>query len=90
MTVDRVEFDGKKAVGVSFSKKGKSFTVRAKGKLSFSAGALNSPQILLRSGVGPADEIKPHGLEMVHELPVSGKTCKTISALSASLNAPSL
>ncbi len=68
VTVDCVEFEGKKAVGVSFSKKGKSFTVRADKEVILSAGALNSPQILLRSGVGPADEIKPHGLEMVHEL----------------------
>lgn len=68
VTVDRVEFEGKKAVGVSFSKKGKNFTVRANKEVILSAGALNSPQILLRSGVGPADEIKPHGLEMVHEL----------------------
>ena len=68
VTVDRVEFESKKAVGVSFSKKGKSFTVHANKEVILSAGALNSPQILLRSGVGPADEIKPHGLEMVHEL----------------------
>ena len=68
VTVDRVEFESKKAVGVSFSKKGKSFTVHANREVILSAGALNSPQILLRSGVGPADEIKPHGLEMVHEL----------------------
>jgi choline dehydrogenase len=53
---------------VSFTKNGQSFTVRANREVILSAGALNSPQILLRSGVGPADEIKPHGLEMVHEL----------------------
>lgn len=68
VTVDRVEFDGKKAVGVTFIKGGKSVTVRANKEVILSAGAINSPQILLRSGVGPADEIKPHGLEMVHEL----------------------
>lgn len=68
VTVDRVEFDGKKAVGVTFIKGDKSFTVGANKEVILSAGAINSPQILLRSGVGPADEIKPHGLEMVHEL----------------------
>ena len=68
VTVDRVEFDGKKAVGVTFIKGDKSVTVRANKEVILSAGAINSPQILLRSGVGPADEIKPHGLEMVHEL----------------------
>lgn len=68
VTVDRVEFEGKKAVGVTFIKGDKSFTVGANKEVILSAGAINSPQILLRSGVGPADEIKPHGLEMVHEL----------------------
>ena len=68
VTVDRVEFDGKKAVGVTFIKGDKSVTVRANKEVILSAGAINSPQILLRSGVGPAGEIKPHGLEMVHEL----------------------
>jgi choline dehydrogenase len=68
VTVERVEFDGKKAVGVTFIKGDKSVTVRANKEVILSAGAINSPQILLRSGVGPADEIKPHGLEMVHEL----------------------
>ena len=68
VTVDRIEFDGKKAVGVIFIKSDKSVTVRANKEVILSAGAINSPQILLRSGVGPADEIKPHGLEMVHEL----------------------
>ena len=43
-------------------------TVKANREVILSAGALNSPQIMLRSGVGPADEIKPHGLEVVHEL----------------------
>jgi choline dehydrogenase len=73
VTVDRVEFDGKKATGVSFEKNGKSFTVRANQEVILSAGAINSPQILLRSGVGPSGEIKPHGLEMVHELPGVGQ-----------------
>ncbi|MGI9438493.1 MAG: choline dehydrogenase [Parvibaculales bacterium] len=68
VTVERVEFDGKKATGVTFIKNGESVTVTANKEVILSAGALNSPQILLRSGVGPADEIKPHGLEMVHEL----------------------
>ena len=73
VTVDRVAFDGKKATGVSFEKNGKTYLVRANKEVILSAGAINSPQILLRSGVGPADEIKPHGLEMVHELPGVGQ-----------------
>ena len=43
---------------------------------------------MLRSGVGPADEIKPHGLEVVHELAGVGRNRKTITGLSASLPVP--
>ena len=48
-------------------------TFVARKEIILCAGALNSPQILLRSGVGPADEIQPHGIEMVHALPGVGQ-----------------
>ena len=73
VTVDVVVFEGKRAVAVEFLKNGKSHTVYANKEVILSAGAINSPQILLRSGVGPETEIKPHGLEMVHELPGVGQ-----------------
>ncbi len=73
VTVDVVVFEGKRAVAVEFLKNGKSHTVFANKEVILSAGAINSPQILLRSGVGPEKEIKPHGLEMVHELPGVGQ-----------------
>jgi len=68
VTVNQVIFEGKRAVGVSFLQKGRERIVYANREVVLSAGAVNSPQILLRSGVGPAEEIKPHGIEMVHEL----------------------
>ena len=68
VTVDKVIFEGKKAIGVTLLQKGKSHTVYADKEVILSAGALNSPQILMRSGVGRPDDIKPHGLEMVHQL----------------------
>jgi choline dehydrogenase-like flavoprotein len=37
------------------------------------AGALNSPQLLLLSGIGPGDELKKHGIPVLHELPAVGK-----------------
>ncbi|MBT5518832.1 MAG: choline dehydrogenase [Rhodobiaceae bacterium] len=73
VTVDVIVFEGKRAVAVEFIKNGKSHTVFANKEVILSAGAINSPQILLRSGVGPASEIKPHGLEVVHELPGVGQ-----------------
>ena len=68
ITVDKIIFDGKKAVGLVLSHKGKNLTVRANKEVILSAGAINSPQILMRSGVGRVEDIKPHGIDMTHEL----------------------
>lgn len=72
-TVDRVIFEGKKAVAVQIYRKGQSETYRARREIILSAGALNSPQILMRSGVGDPADITPHGISMVHELSGVGK-----------------
>ncbi|TXH04552.1 MAG: choline dehydrogenase [Nevskiaceae bacterium] len=69
----RVLFEGTRAVGVRYSKKGQLHDVRAAREVILSGGAINSPQLLLLSGVGPAEEIRPHGIELVHELPGVGK-----------------
>ena len=68
ITVDKIIFDGKKAVGLVLSHKGKSLTVRANKEVILSAGAINSPQILMRSGIGRVEDIKPYGIDMTHEL----------------------
>lgn len=73
VTVDKIVFDGKKAVGVEFIQDGSRRRVGANQEVILSAGSLNSPQILLRSGVGPADEITPHGVAMTHELAGVGR-----------------
>ena len=68
VTVDRVIFEGKRAVELVVRHKGKEQRIRANREIILSAGALNSPQIMLRSGIGPANEIKPHNIEVVHAL----------------------
>ena len=66
--VDKIIFSGKKAIGVQFIKNGQTHIINADKEVILSAGALNSPQIMMRSGVGRREDIKPHGIEMVHEL----------------------
>jgi choline dehydrogenase len=60
--VDRVVFDGTRAVGVEVFQNGARQIVSGR-RTTLCAGAIGSPSILLRSGVGPADEIKAIGIE---------------------------
>lgn len=71
--VTKVLFEGKRAVGVEFVVDGKTQTLKARKEVILSGGAFNSPQLLLLSGVGPADELKQHGVEVQHDLPGVGK-----------------
>ena len=71
--VTRVRFEGKRAVGVDYRRKGQIFSVDAGREVLLSGGAFNSPQLLLLSGVGPAAEMAPHGIEPIHDLPGVGK-----------------
>ncbi|KAI9697245.1 MAG: hypothetical protein M1836_004809 [Candelina mexicana] len=68
-TVTRILFDGKKAVGVESS--GKRFF--ASKDVILSAGAIDSPKILLLSGVGPDQELRTHGIAVLEDLPGVGK-----------------
>ena len=72
-SVDRVLFEGTRAVSVSAMVKKQRVDFAAREEIILAAGALNSPQILLRSGIGPADQIKPHGIDVVHCLPGVGR-----------------
>jgi choline dehydrogenase len=63
--VERVLFEGRRAVGVRYRQGGASHTVRARAAVVLSAGAIQSPQLLQLSGVGPGDLLQRHGIEPV-------------------------
>jgi choline dehydrogenase len=69
----RILFEGRRAVGVAFRRKGRMREVRAAREVILSGGAINSPQLLLLSGIGPADEIGRHGIRVIHDLPGVGR-----------------
>ncbi|MES2127304.1 MAG: GMC family oxidoreductase N-terminal domain-containing protein, partial [Pseudomonadota bacterium] len=69
----RVLFEGKRAVGVAYRKDGRELQVGAAREVLLSGGAINSPQLLLLSGVGPKAELARHGIAQVHELPGVGE-----------------
>jgi choline dehydrogenase-like flavoprotein len=71
--VEKVVFEGKRAVGVRFRQNGRFFEARAKGEIILSAGSVGSPQILQLSGVGPADWLAELGIALVHNRPGVGR-----------------
>ncbi|HGM6861804.1 choline dehydrogenase [Serratia rubidaea] len=72
---DRIDFAGKRAVGVSYLKGdgNELHTARARKEVLLCAGAIASPQILQRSGVGPAALLKQLDIDVVHDLPGVGE-----------------
>ncbi|MDN6322885.1 MAG: choline dehydrogenase, partial [Halomonas sp.] len=70
---DRILFEDKRAVGVSYSRKGEQQEVRASREVLLCGGAIASPQILLRSGIGNPEHLKEFDIPVVHELPGVGE-----------------
>ena len=61
--VDRILLDGNRAVGVVLDS---GEEIRG-GQVILSAGAFNSPAILMRSGIGAREDLEPHGIDLIHE-----------------------
>lgn len=60
----------KRAYGVEFVKNGKWYKIKARKEVILSAGAINSPQLLMLSGIGPAQHLQDKGIPVVQDLPV--------------------
>ena len=71
--VNRVLMDGKRAIGVEFSRHGLNHIVYAQREIILSAGPINNPKILMISGIGPKNLLKEHRIEVVANLPGVGK-----------------
>lgn len=71
--VTRILFEGKRAVGVEYSRNGRLQSARATREVIVSGGAINSPQILMLSGIGNADELKKLGIPVVEHVPGVGE-----------------
>lgn len=70
--VDHLIFEGRRATGVAYRQGGESRQALARREVIVSAGAVNSPKLLQLSGVGPADLLKRHGVEVRADLPQVG------------------
>lgn len=71
--VTRLVFDGRRAVGVEYEQLGLPYKPRAEREVILSSGAINSPQLLMLSGIGPADHLRQHALEIIQDLPGVGQ-----------------
>lgn len=71
--VRNIVMDGRKATGLRMVQNGQEVTVRANREVILSAGAFNSPMILMHSGIGPAAQLRDHGIDVLHDLPGVGE-----------------
>jgi choline dehydrogenase len=69
----RILIENGRAVGVECSRRGQAMTMRADRETVICGGSYNTPQLLMLSGIGPADHLKSVGIEPLHDLPGVGQ-----------------
>jgi choline dehydrogenase-like flavoprotein len=69
----KVLVEGRRAVGLQYRHRDQNRVAYAEREVVLSGGAINSPRLLLLSGIGPADELRKIGIAVVHDLPGVGK-----------------
>ncbi|KAH9377510.1 hypothetical protein HPB48_013021 [Haemaphysalis longicornis] len=88
-TANRVLFEGQRAVGVEFVKGGRKRTAFATREVILSAGVIESPHLLLLSGIGPREQLEEFGIPVIADLPGVGENLAEHvypGALSASID----
>src|SRR5215469_4814381 len=80
--VTRVVFDGKQAVGVEFFRDGQSRRIAARCEIIVSLGAINTPRVLMQSGIGDDSELTGAGVDVVEHLPGVGRAPYLMPSLS--------
>jgi choline dehydrogenase len=71
--VERVVVEGGRAVGVAYRRGGETVTAYADAEVVLSGGAINSPQMLMLSGIGPSQHLSELGIDVVQHLPGVGE-----------------
>lgn len=83
----RVEFEGRRAVGVAAAQRGATVFVRAR-EVILSAGAVQSPVLLMRSGIGDADALGRLGIGVVADVPAVGRNLQNHVCINIGLTLP--
>ena len=68
----RILFEGRRAVGVEYRQGGTTRVARASGEVILAGGAFNSPQLMQLSGLGPAELLRAHGIDVTADMPGVG------------------
>ncbi|OAN56523.1 GMC family oxidoreductase [Sphingobium sp. TCM1] len=87
--VRRILFDRGHAVGLEIEKDGARSTIFAKREIILCAGATNSPQLLMLSGIGPQDHLREMGIDVVHHLPGVGQHLQDHPTVHVAMENPS-
>ena len=82
--VTEIAFDGDTATGVTYVEDGTTRDVGVDGEVVLSAGAIDSPRLLMLSGVGPADHLEELGIDVTHDLPGVGRNLQDHLTASSS------
>lgn len=87
---DRIVFDGRRAVALDYRHRGRPRRVHIRREIILSAGAFNTPKLLMLSGVGPADSLRRRGITVLHDLPGVGMNLMDhpLSAIQAACKQP--
>ena len=71
---EKIVFEGRRATGVTFRQNGRIITARAGREVILCGGAVNSPQLLMLSGIGPQQHLTELGIPILHHLPGVGQS----------------
>jgi choline dehydrogenase-like flavoprotein len=88
--VTRILLEDKRAVGVEFVRGGEVSRLHASREVLLCAGALQSPQLLMLSGIGPAGHLAEHGIATLHDLPGVGQNLQDHADVVLVFDAPQL
>ena len=87
-TVTRVVIEQARATGVEYLADGHRTVIRAEREVILAGGAINSPQLLMLSGIGPIDQLREHGLPVVHNASEVGQNLRDHLVAALVVDAP--
>ncbi len=86
--VTGIAMAGGRAAGVHYLRRGEAETVNAEGEVILAAGAIGSPQLLMLSGIGPAEHLRSHGIAVLADSPGVGANLSDHPAVTAMWHTP--